>query len=160
MPFDAELLKTECFICQPSSFLWREAFADVGMLDPELQNALDYDLWIRIARRHCLLKVDDYLATSRMHYGAKTLRQRRAVYKAGIDVVKRHYGYVPFPLIYGYSCSFLDKRDGFFETVPPSPAKYLLSLICGSYENSRHLGRFWKDWLLAGWKKIRLVSSP
>src|SRR5689334_5694547 len=35
-PFDAELLRTECFICQPASFLWREAFAEAGMLDPEL----------------------------------------------------------------------------------------------------------------------------
>ncbi len=158
-PFDPELLKTECFICQPAAFLWREAYADAGMLDPERHAALDYDLWIRLAKRHRLLKVDDYLATSRMHYASKTLIYRRQVYKAGIDVVKKHYGYAPFPMIYAYSCSFLDKRDGFFEPVPPSPAKYLLSLVCGSYENSRHLLRYWKEWFLAGWEKLPRIKS-
>jgi glycosyltransferase involved in cell wall biosynthesis len=158
-PFDPELLKTECFICQPAAFLWREPFAEAGMLDVELRNALDYDLWIRLARRHRLLKVDDYLATSRMHRGAKTLGQRTAVYRAGINVVRRHYGYVPFPLIYGYSCSLLDKRDGFFEPVPASPAKYLLSLACGLFENRRHPLRFGREWLAAGWKKLPQVKT-
>ena len=158
-PFDAELLKTECFICQPASFLWREAFAEAGMLDPELQNALDYDLWIRLAKRHRLLMVDDYLATSRMHYGSKTLSVRREVYKAGIVVLMRHYGYAPFDLIYGYCCSVLDKRDGFFEPVPPSVAKYLLSLLYGSYENRRHPLRFWKEWFHVGWRKLPLIKS-
>ena len=97
-PFGPELLKIECFICQPAAFLWREAFAEAGMMDVELHNALDYDLWIRLARRHTLLKVDEFLANSRMHAGAKTLGQRSAVYKAGIQVIKKHYGYVPFPL--------------------------------------------------------------
>ncbi len=153
-PFDAELLKTQCFICQPAAFLWREPFAEAGMMDVELQNALDYDLWIRLARRNTLLKVDEYLATSRMHAGAKTLGQRSAVYKAGIKVIKKHYGYVPFPLVYGYCCSLLDKRDGFFEQVPPSPSKYLLSLVCGSYENAKQMPRYWKEWLEAGWNKL------
>jgi len=157
--FDPELLKTECFICQPAAFLWREAFVEAGMMDVDLQNALDYDLWIRLARRHTLLKVDEYLANSRMHSGAKTLGQRSAVYKAGIKVIKKHYGYVPFPLVYGYCCSLLDKRDGFFEPVPPSPSKYLLSLVCGSYENTRHLPRYWKEWLEAGWKKLSQVKA-
>jgi glycosyltransferase involved in cell wall biosynthesis len=158
-PFDPDLFKTECFICQPASFLWRHTFSEVGMLDPGLHAALDYDFWIRLAKGHRLLKVDDYLATSRMHYGSKTLARRRAVYKAGIDVVKKHYGYAPFDLIYGYCCSVLDKRDGFFEPVPPSPAKYLFSLIWGSYENKRHVLRFWKEWFLAGWRKLARVKS-
>jgi glycosyltransferase involved in cell wall biosynthesis len=158
--FDPELLRTECFICQPAAFLWRQVFVEAGMMDVELQNALDYDLWIRLARRHTLLKVDEYLATSRMHSGAKTLGQRSDVYKAGIKVIKKHYGYVPFSLVYGYCCSLLDKRDGFFEPVPPSPAKYLLSLVCGSYENAGQMPRFWKEWLEAGWKKLSPLKGP
>ncbi len=157
--FDPELLRTECFICQPAAFLWRDAFVEAGMMDVALHNALDYDLWIRLARNHTLLKVDQYLANSRMHAGAKTLRQRSAIYKAGIKVVKKHYGYVPFPWVYGYCCSLLDKRDGFFEPVPPSPGKYLLSLACGSYENAGHLPRYWKEWLAAGWKKLKQLKA-
>lgn len=157
--FDTELLKTECFICQPAAFLWREPFIEAGMMDVELRAALDYDLWIRIAKRYSLHKVDEYLATSRMHAGSKTFTDRRLVYKKGIEVVKTHYGYAPFPLIYGYCCSLLDKRDGFFEPVPPSPAKYLLSLVYGSYENVQQLPRFWKDWWMAGWNKLSQLRA-
>jgi glycosyltransferase involved in cell wall biosynthesis len=148
--FDPELLKTECFICQPAAFLWRDAFVEAGMMNAGLHCGLDYDLWIRIARRRTLLKVDDYLATSRMHSGSKTLRERRAVFKAGIDVLKFHYGYAPYAYIYGYCSSLLDKRDGFFEPVPPSLVKYALSLAYGSLQNHRHLLRFWKEWFEQG----------
>jgi glycosyltransferase involved in cell wall biosynthesis len=157
--FDAELLKETCFICQPASFLWREAFADAGMLDPDFEFGLDYDLWIRIAKRSTLLKVDDYLATSRMHAGSRTLNERRRVYRSNITLLKRHYGYAPFPVIYGYCCALLDKRDGFFERVPPSPLKYLSSLAFGSYHNIRQMPRFWKDWLLAGLDASRRYTS-
>jgi glycosyltransferase involved in cell wall biosynthesis len=146
----AELLKADCPICQPSVFLWRDAFAEAGMLDTGIRNGLDYDLWIRIVKRRPLLKVDDYLATSRMHPGARTLAERRGVYRSNIAILKRHYGYAPFPVIYAYCCSLLDKRDGFFEPVPPSLAKYLSSLACGSYHNLRHLARYWREWLAAG----------
>ena len=157
--FDPELLKETCFICQPACFLWREAFAEAGMLDLDFEFGLDYDLWIRIARRNTLLKVDDYLATSRMHAGSRTLNERRRVYRSNITLLKRHYGYAPFPVIYGYCCSLLDGRDGFFEQVPPSPAKYLSSLVCGSYHNIRHMPRFWRDWLLAGLHACRRYTS-
>jgi glycosyltransferase involved in cell wall biosynthesis len=158
--FDPELLKTECFICQPAAFLWREAFAEVGMMNPDLHYAVDHELWMRIVKRYSMLKVDDYLATSRMHRGAKTLRHRRAVYKHAIRVVKAHYGYVPYCHIYGYCCSLLDKRDGFFEPVPPSLAKYLLSLAYGSYQNVRYLPRFWREGLREGVGALRRGVWP
>jgi glycosyltransferase involved in cell wall biosynthesis len=148
--FDPELLKTECFICQPAAFLWREAFEEAGMMDPDLHYSVDYDLWARIARRRRLRKVDEYLAVSRMHRGAKTLRDRRKTYYGTVEVLKRYYGYVPFKDIYGYCCSLLDERDGFFEPVPPSAGKYILSVAYGSYQNLRRLPRFWKECLTEG----------
>lgn len=148
--FDPELLKTECFICQPAAFLWRQAFADAGLMNVALRNGLDYDLWIRLAKRHKLLKVDEYLATSRMHRGAKTLRERAAVFKASIDLLKAHYGYAPFSHVYGYCSALVDPRDGFFEPVPPSLFKYGLALVYGSFRNPRQLTRYWKEWLEQG----------
>src|SRR5579863_7933064 len=148
--FDADLLKDECFICQPAAFLWREAFADVGMMNVNLRCGLDYDLWIRLAKHHTLLKVDDYLATSRMHRGAKTLSERTAVFKASIDLLKFHYGYAPYTYIYGYCSSLVDRRDGFFEPVPPSLFKYVLSLAYGSFQSPRRLARFLREWLDQG----------
>ncbi len=161
--FDPDLLKTECFICQPAAFLRREAFVDAGMMDVDLHCGLDYDLWIRLAkRRHTLLKVDQYLATSRMHRGAKTLRQRAAVFKASVDLLKHYYGYAPFAHVYGYCSALVDPRDGFFDPVPPSLLKYAFALLYGSFRNPRQLRRFWKEWfelgsprLSAKWKRAR-----
>ena len=165
--FDPELLRTECFICQPAAFLWRQAFVDAGLMNVSLRNGLDYDLWIRLAKRHKLLKVDEYLATSRMHRGAKTLRERAAVFKASIDLLKVHYGYAPFSHIYGYCSALVDPRDGFFEPVPPSLFKYFLALLYGSFRNPRHLTRYWKEWLEQGsprlsakWKSESQAERP
>ncbi len=159
--FDPELLRTECFICQPAAFLRRQAFMDAGLMNVELHNGLDYDLWIRLANRHTMLRVDEYLATSRMHRGAKTLRQRADVFKASVDILKAHYGYAPFSHIYGYCSALVDRRDDFFEPVPPSLFKYGLALVYGSLRNIRHLPRYWKEWLEQGsprlsarWKKV------
>lgn len=159
-PFDPELLQKECFICQPASFLRREVFAEVGMLDPELHYGLDYDLWIRMARKYKLLRLREFLAVSRMHPGAKTLRHRAAVYRGNIRVLRKHFSYVPFRHIYGYACSLLDSRDGFFEPVPPSLTKYLLSLVIGSRVNSRHLRRFWSEALGEGFEALRRGVWP
>jgi glycosyltransferase involved in cell wall biosynthesis len=148
--FDPELLRTECFICQPASFLWREAFAAAGMLDTRLHYSLDYEFWMRFAKRHKLLRIPGVLATSRVHRGSKSLTGRSKVYRANIRLLKRYYGYAPFPAVYGYCCSLLDSRDGILERVPPSAPKYLLSLVYGSYENAGQLPRYWKDWAHAG----------
>lgn len=159
-PFDAELFQDECFICQPATFLWREAFAEVGMLDPGLHYGLDYDLWIRLARKYKLLKLREFLAVSRMHAGAKTLRHRAAVYRGNIRVLRRHFSYVPFRHIYGYACSLLDSRDGFFEPVPPSLGKYLLAVVIGSRVNYRHLKRFWTEALREALRAVRRGVWP
>ena len=148
--FDPELLKTECFICQPASFLWREAYADAGMLNPEIHYGLDYDLWIRIAKKYSLRRVNEYLATSRMHRGSKTLRERTLTFKGNVEITKAHYGYVPYTHIYGYCASRLDKRDGFFEPIPSSLTKYAFSLVYGSLQNRRHLWRYWREWFERG----------
>jgi len=148
--FDSEALSSQCIICQPAAFLRREVFAGAGMLDPELHYALDWDLWIRVAKRRRLLKVDECLAISRMHRGNKTLRHRRGVYREQLEVLRRHYGYAPFPHVYGYCCALLDARDGFYEPVPASLAKYALSWLVGSWRNWRRPLRYWTECWRAG----------
>lgn len=143
--FDFERLAEECFICQPAMFLRRDAFAEAGMIDPGLHIALDYDLWIRIAKRRPLLKVDEVLATSRMHRDNKTLRARRQVFRENIQVVRRHFGYVPYGHIHGYASALLHKQDGYFEQAPASRATFALALLIGLWKNGLQAGRFWKE---------------
>jgi glycosyltransferase involved in cell wall biosynthesis len=78
-PFDAGRLARRCFVCQPAAFLRREVFATAGRLDPSLRFALDYDLWIRIARRCPMRKID----ASSLHRDARPSTSR---FGAGANV--------------------------------------------------------------------------
>jgi len=145
-PFDYERLNRDCFICQPATFMNRSAFAALGGMNETLHYALDYDLWIRMARLYPLMKIDDYLATSRVHAANKTLGSRRKVYEEIIAVAKAHYGYVPFEWVYGYASYLLDHKNPFFDQLSATPAKLALGLLLGSYHNRSQLRRYGKEW--------------
>lgn len=145
-PFDPALLAQECYICQPACFLRREVFLKAGLLDPDLEYAFDYDLWIRVSRLARLEKIDVVLANSRMRPTGKTLGQRRRVFREAARVLMRHYGYVPFQWVYAYAALVIDGRDQFFEPLRPSATKLLASLALGvGWNRSRSL-RFLKEW--------------
>jgi glycosyltransferase involved in cell wall biosynthesis len=144
-PFAADLLSTQCYVCQPAAFIRREVFDAVGMLNAELHYALDYDLWMRIAKVRPMLKIDQYLATSRMYRENKTVRLRRLGLAEILRISRRHRNYVPPNWVYGYCCSVLDKRDGFFEPYPTSVTKCAATLAYGSCLNLTSLFRYWRD---------------
>ncbi len=162
-PFDPVLLAHECYICQPACFLRREIFLKAGLLDPDLECAFDYDLWIRVARLAPLQKTDAVLANSRIRLAGKTLGQRRRVFREALSVLKRHYGYVPFEWIYAYTAFLIDHRDQFFEPLRPSLTKLLASLAVGVGWNRGRALRFlreWVRWLTPGsavrhWRRLR-----
>jgi glycosyltransferase involved in cell wall biosynthesis len=144
--FDAERLARDCFICQPASFVRREAFENVGGLDPRLQLTFDYELWMRLARTYKFHRIDDVLALSRMHRSNKSLGQRQGVFKETFKILQRHYGYVPFEWIYSYLCFCADGRDQFFEALQPSTVRYLQSLPAGLWMNRASMGKYFADW--------------
>ena len=146
LPFDAALLAQECFISQPAAFVRREAFEAAGRMDPDLQFAYDYDLWIRVARLYPMRKIDAVLATSRMHQDNKTVGQRRGVLRETLRLLQAHYGYVPFQTAHGYASYLVDGRDQFFEPLRPSIFKYALSLFVGLRYNPRRPFRFVREW--------------
>ncbi len=139
--FDLDLLAQRCFICQPAGFLRREVFSDIGMMDRDLHFALDYDLWIRAAKKYPLQRINERLALSRMYRANKTLRNRVTTFRDTARVLKRHFGYVPYDTAYGYADAIVDRRDGFFEPIPPSPTIFLLAIVLGLYENPAQSGR-------------------
>ncbi|HZT28239.1 MAG TPA: glycosyltransferase family 2 protein [Bryobacteraceae bacterium] len=145
--FDPEKFRRQCYICQPAAFLRREAFEAVGLLDAKLHYALDYDLWIRVAQRYPMVKVEEYLARSRMHRQNKTLRHLREVFREVFLVLRRHYGYVPSNWLYGYSAYLVSGEDPVFEVPRPSPANLGLCVLLGLYYNHRHPVQFLKDLL-------------
>jgi len=72
-----------------------------------------------------------------------------------MSLLQRHYGYVPFSWVFGYTAYRIDGRDQFFEPLRPSVWKYLASLPVGLSINRRKPFRFLKEWLKAPWDAIR-----
>jgi glycosyltransferase involved in cell wall biosynthesis len=155
LPFDSNELARDCFICQPASFIRASSYRRCG-LDPDVNQSFDYDLWIRMAKQGFrFASIPEYLAGSRMHSGAKTIRERSDVFQASMRLLKRHYGYVPFTWVFGYTALRLDGRDQFFEPLTPSLRKYVLSLPAGLRLNKGHPLRFLGEWLTAPLGAVR-----
>lgn len=146
---DVAALGRECGICQPACFIRREAMEAAGKLNAGLRASFDYDLWIRLAKRYRLVHIAEYLATSRMHPGNKTLGQRQTVFTESMGLLARHYGYVPVPWVYGYISFLRDRRDQFFEPLRHSIAAYLLALPVGLGYNHAHPLRYAREWISA-----------
>lgn len=60
------------YVLQPATFFAREAWGEVGGLDPSLRYGLDWDVVIRIARRHPAVLINEFLAVSREYDQTKT----------------------------------------------------------------------------------------
>jgi glycosyltransferase involved in cell wall biosynthesis len=144
--FDPALLARECFICQPASFLRRDAFERAGLMDPSLHLTFDYELWMRMAKKCRFHRIDAALAESRMHRENKSLGQRDAVFRETFRILRRHYSYVPFQWIYCYLCYRTDRRDQFFEPFHPSIRSYLESLPVGLWMNRGSALRYGAEW--------------
>ena len=83
-----------CFICQPTVFLRRSVFAQVGTLDEGLATAFDFDLWLRIFQQFPgrIGYVDRVQAYSRLHAGCITRTQRRLVAEEAVRLLARYLG--------------------------------------------------------------------
>jgi glycosyltransferase involved in cell wall biosynthesis len=149
LPFDAKTLERDCFICQPAAFIRASSYRRCE-LDPAVALSYDYDLWIRMAKAGFrFASIPQYLATSRIHRGSLTINQRTRIFHASMALLLRHYGYVPFPWIFGYTAYRIDGRDQFFQPLRPSVWKYLASLPVGLWTNRRKPLRFLGEWIAA-----------
>ena len=109
-PFDYQRLSEICFICQPTVFLRTEVIRTVGPLDITLDYCMDYEYWMRIAKRFRIGYLEKYLANSRLHLDTKTLSKRVEVHQETLQVVKRHYGQVPMRWINAYAHVYLAEK--------------------------------------------------
>ncbi len=154
--FDRDLFARECFICQPASFLRREAFENAGRMDPNLKLTFDYELWMRLARTYEFRRIEGVLALSRMHSSNKSLGQRRNVFRETFRLMRRYYGYVPFQWVYAYLCNRADGRDQFFQPLQPSIFRYLESLPTGLFLNRTAPLRYFLEWsAVMSWAGMR-----
>jgi glycosyltransferase involved in cell wall biosynthesis len=106
--FDLDKLAYANIICQPSAFFRREAFEAVGGLDSALHFVMDFDLWVKIARRFPCRHVPHLLATYRLHEASKTISPDTLIRNSeeSLEVALRHFGWAPLTRVYT-SCSIL-----------------------------------------------------
>ena len=162
--FDPRQLEFECFICQPASFVRREVFLDLSRLDPALLLTFDYEFWMRLSRVHKLQRIGETLADSRMHSANKSLGRKQEVFRETFQILRRHYGYIPFRWVYSFLCHAADGKDQFFEPLKPSLLRYAESLPRGLALNSLAPGRYFAEWVRVmsrgGLRRLLHPSNP
>ncbi|VAV85789.1 Glycosyl transferase, family 2 [hydrothermal vent metagenome] len=101
-PFNMKRLESFNFIYQPSVFIRREVFEEIGFLDESLHYSMDLDLWIRVAKKFKIAYLPEFLSTYRLHGDSKTMSQGVAFNKEEMETFKRHFGRAPINWVYGY----------------------------------------------------------
>ena len=71
----AKLRRGYVHICQQAAFWRADLWQQVGPLDDSIYFAMDYDLWLRLARISELYYVPEHWANFRLHGDAKTIAE-------------------------------------------------------------------------------------
>ena len=142
---------------QPSSFFKRQSILDFGLLDQSLHYAMDYDLFVRIALNHKMLKINDILSKYLIHENSKTTLQNIGFAEEYAKVFSRVLRSFSFsnPLI--EKMQFLGLYDEGTESYPVGQEIDLKSLEKAFCYNLRYQLNFYYDELEV--KKSRLISQ-
>jgi len=87
------------YLPQQSAFWRAELWHRVGPLDPSFYFAMDYDLWVRLARISEIRYVPELWANFRLHAGAKTIAADERCWPEMLRVHRRDGGHI-FSVIY------------------------------------------------------------
>jgi glycosyltransferase involved in cell wall biosynthesis len=92
-PFDLErALDFGNVVPQPAAFIRRSVLDNVGGLDTRYHYAMDFDLWLRIAKVAPLTYVDEQWAAFRIHRQSKTGSALKAMWREERSVARAHGG--------------------------------------------------------------------
>lgn len=83
------------FVPHPATFVRRELLLQAGGFDESLKYAMDYDLWLRLARRSQPVQLDRALTAFREHAGSLSTRERLAALEEDFRVRLAHAGTGP-----------------------------------------------------------------
>ena len=99
-----EALINHCIISQPAAFFRRSAVEKYGPLAKAHKYCVDYEFWIRLARRGAgFLFVPEHFAATRLHEQAKTVVSRLQCHEDINDIMVEHLGHVPARWIANYA---------------------------------------------------------
>lgn len=90
-----ERLAHEVGLLQPATFLHRHVIEKIGLPDPSLHFAMDYEFWIRAAKAGLRFAfIDEELAHARYYEENKTLGKRGESYAEIAKVVCKNFGFL------------------------------------------------------------------
>jgi len=78
------------YIPQPTVFFKGEVFAHIGLFDTKLSCAMDYDYWIRVARKYKIEHIPSLLANFRLHRYSKTWNKTTVFRKESLFLRRRY----------------------------------------------------------------------
>lgn len=93
------MLRGSVHIPQQASFFRGSLWSEVGPLDPSFYFAMDYDLWLRLARYGILVYTPQRWANFRLHGGAKTTLSDDRCYPEMVRAARRVTGHRPIALM-------------------------------------------------------------
>jgi glycosyltransferase involved in cell wall biosynthesis len=87
--FSYPLYLTQNFVSDPATFLRRSALEEAGPLDPRYRISHDYDLWLRVARRHRPVVLRRTLSSFRMVEGTLSMAGFERQFREHEDCARR-----------------------------------------------------------------------
>ena len=78
------------FIAHPAAFVRREEFLKSGGFDCGLKYAMDYDLWLRLAKMSAPVGLDEYFSAFRRHAASASTANALAAFEEDQAVRRRH----------------------------------------------------------------------
>jgi glycosyltransferase involved in cell wall biosynthesis len=90
--FFEHLLNIDKDVCQPSTFIRKSVFDEVGLLRTELNYAMDYELFLRITQKYEIDNIAEPLARFRWHDESKTESQPISMLREQVRVRKEYGG--------------------------------------------------------------------
>ena len=98
------------FIPHPATFVEKSLFEECGAFEESIKYAMDYDLWLRLARIAAPLQLDEYLAVFRVHAGSLSSSNRFAAFEDDWSVRKRYIPGTPWALAYHWAHYLVRRR--------------------------------------------------
>jgi glycosyltransferase involved in cell wall biosynthesis len=88
--YSLALYLTHNFVSAPATFVRREALLAVGGFDERYRVSVDYDVWLKLARRGDPLVLDRYLAAFRMVEGTLSMSSYETQFREHAEQARRH----------------------------------------------------------------------
>ncbi|MBS0208557.1 MAG: glycosyltransferase [Planctomycetes bacterium] len=106
-----ERMKELCIISQPAAFFRRRIVERLGALDENLQYALDYEFWLRLALGGARFAyLPQVLAATRIHPATKTNALKLKCHREINNMLAKKLGRVPDRWIFTYAHVVLESR--------------------------------------------------